>query len=140
MRHITRLAALVAMSGCLQIVGGSDSQASIADCGQPAKVCCPQINVYPVLRCRVPPANALRAPVIRPVSPMKVIRCCVPAPCCAPRPACCPTQATCCAPASPSCSAPFAMPALVAPEVQNAPEAPPVENAEVAPAPEATEE
>jgi len=129
---ILTLAAAVAALSSLDAVAG--------DCAVPVTTCntCqPKMTARPAICSRRAPCNALRAPIIKPVCPIKVSVTCCPQRCpntcgtvklAAPEP-----KVTCCSPKPTTCAAPRAVDVLPVPsgKVKGVP-MPPVE---VTPAP-----
>ena len=129
---ILTLAAAVAGLSSLYAVAG-DCAAPVTTCN----TCQPKMIVRPAICCRRAPCNALRAPIIKPVCPIKVSVTCSPQRCpetcrtvklAAPEP-----KVTCCSPKPATCAAPHAVDVLPVPsgKVKGVP-MPPVE---VTPAP-----
>ena len=129
---ILTLAAAVAGLSSLYAVAG-DCAAPVTTCN----TCQPKMIVRPAICCRRAPCNALRAPIIKPVCPIKVSVTCSPQRCpetcrtvklAAPEP-----KVTCCSPKPATCAAPRAVDVLAVPsgKVKGVP-MPPVE---VTPAP-----
>jgi hypothetical protein len=129
---ILTLAAAVAALSSLDAVAG--------DCAVPVTTCntCqPKMTARPAICSRRAPCNALRAPIIKPVCPIKVSVTCCPQRCpntcgtvklAAPEP-----KVTCCSPKPATCAAPRAVEVLPVPsgKVKGVPVPP----AEVAPVP-----
>ena len=131
---ILGLAAAVAALSSLNVMAG--------DCAAPAPACntCqPKMTARPAICCRRAPCNALRAPIIKPVCPIKVSVTCCPQRC----PKTCRTvkrttpepKVTCCSPKPATCAAPHAVDVLPVPSGKA--KAVPAPPAEVAPAPKA---
>lgn len=127
------LAAVVAALSSLQAVAG--------DCAAPAPVCntCqPRMTARPAIHCRRPPCNALRAPIIKPVCPIKVsVTCCpqrCPKTCRTVKRTCPEPKVTCCSPKPATCAAPHAVEVLPVPsgKAKGVP-APPAEKAPAPP-------
>ena len=114
MSGILSLAAAVAALNSLQVVAG--------DCAAPAPVCntCqPRMTARPAICCRRPPCNALRAPIIKPVYPIKVpVACCpqrCPKTCAMVKQTHAQPKVTCCTPKPATCAAPHAVDILPVP-------------------------
>lgn len=114
MRILFAVAIAIGLAG-----SGPFAQADHHECCSPAPKPCvsvPKLHLphWPVVGCRKPPANCIKAPVVKRYCP-KPVKVCCPQPvkwCMTPAPTCCKPQPTCCAPkvarcpSTPSCAAP----------------------------------